>query len=169
VARWSGADLGAILARTASKRRTQRSSSCAPERGAHMTTNGSEGQYILIVEDDADLRSVEAEVLGAEGFDVRTASDGIEALEAIETSGTPALILLDLRMPRLNGWDLAARLRSNEKLRSVPIVVVAAHLAIAQEAAVIGARAWLHKPVSIDHLLSVVRSIFGEPRGEAAL
>jgi CheY-like chemotaxis protein len=134
-----------------------------------MTTNGSDGRYILIVEDDADLRSVEAEVLGAEGFDVRTASDGIEALEAIETSGTPALILLDLRMPRLNGWDLAARLRSNEKLRSVPIVVVAAHLAIAQEAAVIGARAWLHKPVSIDHLLSVVRSIFGEPRGEAAL
>ena len=134
-----------------------------------MMTNRSDGEYILIVEDDADLRSVEAEVLGAEGFEVRTAADGIEALEAIDASGTPALILLDLRMPRLNGWDLAARLRANDRLRSVPIVVVAAHLAIAEEAAAIGARAWLHKPVSIDHLLSVVRGLFGEPRGEAAL
>lgn len=134
-----------------------------------MTTNRSDGQYILIVEDDADLRSVEAEVLGADGFDVRTASDGIEALEAIATAGTPALILLDLRMPRLNGWDLAARLRANERLRRVPIIVVAAHLAIAEEASSLGARAWLHKPVSIDHLLSVVRRVFGERSGEAAL
>ncbi|HET6649520.1 MAG TPA: response regulator [Candidatus Limnocylindria bacterium] len=133
-----------------------------------MTTNRSDGHYILVVEDDADLRSVEAEVLGAEGFDVRTAADGIEALEAIDTAGTPALILLDLRMPRLNGWDLAARLRSNDRLQRVPIVVVAAHYAIAQEAATIGARAWLHKPVSIDHLLSVVRRVFGEPPSEAA-
>ena len=134
-----------------------------------MTTDRSDGQYILIVEDDADLRAVEAEVLGAEGFEVRTACDGIEALAAIETTGPPALILLDLRMPRLNGWDLAARLRTHDTLRWVPIVVVAAHFAIAQEAASIGARAWLHKPVSIDHLLSVVRRVWGEPRGEAVL
>ncbi len=134
-----------------------------------MTTNRSDGQYILIVEDDADLRSVEAEVLGAEGFEVRTAGDGLEALEAIDTTGAPALILLDLRMPRLNGWDLAERLRANEQLRRVPIIVVAAHLAIAEEASSIGARAWLHKPVSIDHLLAVVRRVFGERSGEAAL
>jgi CheY-like chemotaxis protein len=133
-----------------------------------MTTNRSDGNYILIVEDDADLRSVETEVLGAEGFDVRAAADGIEALEAIETAGTPALILLDLRMPRLNGWDLVARLRSDERLQHVPLVVVAAHYAIAQEAATIGARAWLHKPVSIDHLVSVVRREFGEPPSVAA-
>ncbi|HEX7066805.1 MAG TPA: response regulator [Candidatus Limnocylindria bacterium] len=133
-----------------------------------MTTNRSDGNYILIVEDDADLRSVETEVLGAEGFDVRAAADGIEALEAIETAGTPALILLDLRMPRLNGWDLVARLRSDERLQHVPLVVVAAHYAIAQEAATIGARAWLHKPVSIDHLVSVVRRELGEPPSEAA-
>lgn len=133
-----------------------------------MTTNRSDGQYILIVEDDADLRSVEAEILGAEGFDVRTASDGIEALETIDASGTPALILLDLRMPRLNGWDLAARLRSHETLRRVPIVVVAAHFAIAEEAASIGARAWLHKPVSIDRLLSVVNRVFVGPPSETA-
>lgn len=132
-----------------------------------MTTNRSDGEYILIVEDDRDLRAVEAEVLGADGYEVRTAGDGIEALEAIDTAGTPAVILLDLRMPRLNGWDLAARLRSNESLRRVPIIVVAAHFAIAEEAAAIGARAWLHKPVSIDRLLATVRGVFGEPRGEA--
>ena len=132
-----------------------------------MTTNRFDGRYILIVEDDADLRAVEAEVLDAEGYDVRTAADGVEALEAIDRAGTPALILLDLRMPRLNGWDLAARLRSRESLAEVPIIVVAAHFAIAQEADAIGARAWLHKPVSIDHLLTTVRGVFRDPRDEA--
>lgn len=132
-----------------------------------MTTNRFDGRYILIVEDDADLRAVEAEVLDAEGYDVRTAADGVEALEAIDRAGTPALILLDLRMPRLNGWDLAARLRSRESLADVPIIVVAAHFAIAQEADAIGARAWLHKPVSIDHLLTTVRGVFRDPRDEA--
>jgi CheY-like chemotaxis protein len=133
-----------------------------------MTTNRSDGRYILIVEDDADLRAVEAEVLDTEGYDVRAAADGIEALEVIDRAGTPALILLDLRMPRLNGWDLAARLRSRESLAHVPIIVVAAHLTIAQEADAIGARAWLHKPVSIDHLLATVHGVFRDPRGEAA-
>ena len=132
-----------------------------------MMTNRSGGRYILIVEDDADLRAVEAEVLGGEGYDVRTAADGLEALEAIGRAGTPALILLDLRMPRLNGWDLAALLRSRESLAHVPIIVVAAHFAVAQEAQALGARAWLHKPVSIDHLVATVGIVFGEPRGEA--
>lgn len=138
------------------------------EHGAHMTTNRSDGRYVLIVEDDADLRAVEAEVLDAEGYEVRTASDGLEALEVIDRAGTPALILLDLRMPRLNGWDLAARLRSRESLAHVPMIVVAAHFAIAQEANAIGARAWLHKPVSIDHLLSTVHGVFRDHRRETA-
>jgi CheY-like chemotaxis protein len=132
-----------------------------------MTTSRSNGRYILIVEDDADLRAVEAEVLTADGHHVRTAGDGIEALETIEASGAPALILLDLRMPRLNGWDFAARVRDDPALHDVPIVIVAAHFAIAEEAASLGARAWLHKPVSIDHLITVVRGVVHGPSDEA--
>ena len=123
---------------------------------------------VLVIDDGPDNRLLLRALLERGGYRPVLADSGEAGLACFERE-TPALILLDLRMPRLNGWDLAARLRANDRLRSVPIVVVAAHLAIAEEAAAIGARAWLHKPVSIDHLLSVVRGLFGEPRGEAAL
>jgi chemosensory pili system protein ChpA (sensor histidine kinase/response regulator) len=117
---------------------------------------------ILIVEDDPDLRLVHSEILSHEGYTVLTAADGIEALEVVENEGPPAMILLDLRMPRMNGWDLAKRLRQRPGWRDIPVVVVAAHYRIAEEAAAIGARAWLHKPVSIDVLLRVVGQVFAE-------
>ncbi|HYI67573.1 MAG TPA: response regulator [Candidatus Limnocylindrales bacterium] len=117
---------------------------------------------ILVVEDDPDLRLVHSEILSHEGYTVLAASDGVEALELVESEGPPAMILLDLRMPRMNGWDLAKRLRQRPGWRDIPLVVVAAHYRIADEAAAIGARAWLHKPVSIDVLLRVVAQIYTE-------
>ena len=71
---------------------------------------------ILIVEDDPDLRLVHSEILSHEGYAVLTAADGVEALELVENEGPPAMILLDLRMPRMNGWDLAKRLRQQPRL-----------------------------------------------------
>ena len=115
---------------------------------------------ILVVEDDPDLRLVHSEILSNEGYEVVTAADGIEALEVVESQGPPAMILLDLRMPRMNGWDLAERLRQRPGWRDIPIIVVAAHYRIADEAAAIGADAWLHKPVSIDMLLRVVGQVY---------
>ena len=125
---------------------------------------GEPGQLstILVVEDDPDLRLVHSEILSHEGYAVLTAADGFEALELVENGGPPAMILLDLRMPRMNGWDLAKRLREHPGWRDIPIVVVAAHYRIAEEAAAIGARAWLHKPVSIELLLQVVGGIYAE-------
>jgi len=117
---------------------------------------------ILVVEDDPDLRLVHSEILSHEGYTVLAASDGVEALELVEDEDPPAMVLLDLRMPRMNGWDLAKRLRLRPGWRDIPIVVVAAHYRIADEAAAIGARAWLHKPVSIDLLLRVVGQIYAE-------
>ena len=133
-----------------------------------MTETDSERGYILVVEDDPDLRAVESEVLRMEGYDVRAAADGLEALETMDEAGTPRLILLDLRMPRMNGWDLAAALRGDHRRRSVPIIVVAAHFAVAQEAAAVGASAWLHKPVSIDDLLSAVERVYHATTDEVA-
>jgi CheY-like chemotaxis protein len=120
---------------------------------------------ILVVEDDPDLRLVHSEILSHEGYSVLTAADGLEALEVVESQGPPTMILLDLRMPRMNGWDLVERLRQRPAWRDIPIVVVAAHYRIADEAAAIGARAWLHKPVSIDALVRVV----GEVSAESAI
>lgn len=124
--------------------------------------------YILVVEDDPDLRAIHAEILHAEGYEVRAAADGVEALEVMSDAGAPALVLLDLRMPRLDGWELAARMRATPAWSSVPLVVVAAHYAIAAEATALGARAWLHKPASIDDLVAVVERVYHEPTDEVA-
>ena len=126
-----------------------------------------ERRAILVVEDDPDLRLVHSEILTHEGYPVLTAADGVEALELVEHEGPLAMILLDLRMPHMNGWDLAKRLGERPDWRDIPIVVVAAHYRIADEAATIGARAWLHKPVSIDDLLRVVGQIYAERTGGA--
>ena len=116
--------------------------------------------YVLVVEDDADLRYLHAEVLEDAGLPVRGAADGIEALEIIDAHGPPALVVLDLRMPRMNGWDLAERLRARPESRDVALIVVAAHYQIREEARALGARAWLHKPVNIDDLARVVERAY---------
>ncbi len=127
-----------------------------------------DADYILVVEDDADLRMLHAEVLEDAGLPVRGASDGIEALEIMESHGPPAVVVLDLRMPRMNGWDFAARMRARAEWRDAAIVVVAAHYQIREEAAALGARAWLHKPVSIDDLERVVGKAYHDARRRKA-
>ncbi len=121
-----------------------------------------EQRFILIVEDDPDLRLVHSEILQEEGYAVLTAADGAEALDLIHRAGPPALILLDLRMPKLNGWDFVRHLRRHDHLNEVPFIVVAAHYQIAEEAAALGATAWLQKPVGIDELLSAVDHAYAE-------
>ena len=149
---------GAIPSSASTVRREKLS---CPDSGTHMDDPGRP-PTILVVEDDPDLRLVHSEILSHEGYAVLSAADGVEALELVEKEGPPAMILLDLRMPRMNGWDLAKRLRERPGWRDIPLVVVAAHYRIADEAAAIGARAWLHKPVSIDLLLRVVGGIYAE-------
>jgi DNA-binding response OmpR family regulator len=120
------------------------------------------GSQVLIVEDDADLREVYADALEAEGFGVAVASDGNEALAILNRStGLPCAVLLDLRMPGMDGWELAHHLRHSRLWRGVPILVVAAHYLVADEARKIGAAGWLQKPVTLERLVSAVRGICG--------
>jgi CheY-like chemotaxis protein len=123
---------------------------------------------VLIVEDDPALREVYGEVLAGEGFGVQLAANGFEALALLDaTSEIPCAILLDLRMPGMNGWELADRLHETSRWQRVPIVVVAAHYLVADEAGRIGASAWLQKPVTLDRLVAAVRGVC-TPLGGAA-
>ena len=124
-----------------------------PDSGEALVTDR---RQVLIVEDDNDLREIYADVLRDEGWEVATASDGLEALALLEGGLKPCVAVLDLRMPRMDGWEFADRLRQNDAWRSMPFVIVAAHVRVADEANHIGARWWLQKPVSIDHLVSVI-------------
>ena len=111
-----------------------------------------DGHQVLVVEDDPSLREIYAGALRAYGHAVRTAADGTAALATLNNGWQPCVVFLDLRMPGMDGWELSRRLREDERWSSLPVVVVAAHFRIDQEAAEIGAAAWLQKPFDLARL-----------------
>ncbi|MGK4006986.1 response regulator [Sorangium sp. So ce1036] len=118
---------------------------------------------ILIVEDDLDIRSILSQLLLFEGYDVEEAADGAEALALLRKSRPPALILLDLMMPVMDGWQLRAELQRDPKLASVPVVIVSADVRAEQEASRLRVAGLLKKPLQIEPLLELVRRICGAP------
>jgi len=81
---------------------------------------------ILVADDDADNRAIAAAVLKAAGYDVCVACDGMEAV-AVATERLPDLILMDMSMPRLSGWDAAARLKKSALTGRIPILAFTAY------------------------------------------
>jgi len=81
---------------------------------------------VLVVEDHDDTRSAIAHILGAGGFDVRTAAHGAEALRSIDRDGMPHVIVLDLMLPWVNGIEVLATIREHERGRRVPVLVTTA-------------------------------------------
>jgi len=109
---------------------------------------------ILVVDDDEAIRTVVSLVLSDEGYDVVTAEHGRAALDRLATV-QPDLILLDMRMPIMDGWELARAYRSAPEPRASIVVLTAAHDA-ASRAAQIEAAGYLAKPFGLDDLLAVV-------------
>ncbi len=108
---------------------------------------------VLVAEDDADIRLMMKTLLGVKGYRVLEASDGQETLD-VALAARPDVILMDLQLPRLNGFAVARFLRQSEGLRAVPIIVVSAHdpakhrnLALAA-----GCNAYVQKPIDLDRL-----------------
>jgi CheY-like chemotaxis protein len=115
---------------------------------------------ILIVEDDSDLREMMEQLLTLEGYTAATAANGREALEYLRRSGAPDLILLDLMMPVMDGWEFRREQERDPQLASVPVVVLSA--LDQQRARDIGANAFLKKPLDFDRLLTLVRQYCGQ-------
>lgn len=111
---------------------------------------------LLAVDDEEDMRFLMELCFDSTGYEVRTASNGLEALEMLAADGID-LVFLDLRMPVLDGWAVLDRLREGPPLHDVPVVVVSAHASIeAQEEALRrGARSVLTKPYTRDELLEL--------------
>jgi DNA-binding response OmpR family regulator len=115
----------------------------------------------LVVEDDPDLLSLMEMILIDAGFRVQTAADGRAALDRIAEE-TPGLILLDMRMPGMNGWEFAREFRVRYG-RSVPIVVVTAAENARARAEEIEADGWLAKPFDLDDVVAAVARHAGRP------
>lgn len=117
-----------------------------------MTTDGGI-HTVLVVEDEEDLREMVRDALELNGYAVVTACDGHDALKKLDGIDRLCLILLDLLMPGMNGWDFVVALRARSELASVPVIVNSSAPASAPS----GVTRVLQKPVKFDQLLSVVR------------
>jgi two-component system, OmpR family, response regulator MprA len=122
-------------------------------------------QHILIVDDDFAIRQAITMILESENYTVTSAADGVEALDRIAES-KPAVVLLDLQMPVLTGWDVMARLRDAGS--TVPVVVMTAGYRAQAEAAAHQAAGFLAKPFELDDVLSVVGRLTGRMSGNGA-
>lgn len=116
---------------------------------------------ILVVEDDASIRELVAEILRGEGYSVTEAADGLDALRACERE-RPALVLLDMRMPRLDGWSFALALRHRQL--EVPVIVMSAARNARDWAEEIEADGYLAKPFDLDDVVRTVARHARRPR-----
>ena len=113
---------------------------------------------ILIVDDDPDIRDALGECLRYEGYGVHAAADGRDALDRLEVGLRPDVILLDLMMPVLNGFDVLEALNRRPDWKDIPVVIVSANRGYEAED-LKGAAGVLRKPVSVDRLLAVVEQV----------
>lgn len=110
---------------------------------------------ILVIEDDVDIRDALQQVLELEGYAVSTAGNGREGIESLEAMAEmPCVILLDLMMPVMNGWEFLAAQRASPPLAGIPVVVVTA---AGDKAKTVDTAAYLKKPVDLNALLDVVK------------
>jgi two-component system chemotaxis response regulator CheY len=112
--------------------------------------------YVLIVDDDPELREFMAQVLSAEGFDTDLAHNGQDALDKAHED-PPRLIVLDMMMPVMDGWTFRAHQRYCATLAAIPVVVLTG-VPFARVRN-IGAAATLRKPVDTDELITAVRAL----------
>ncbi len=110
---------------------------------------------VLIVEDDHDTREMLERFLQLEGFGVRTAANGEAALESLRREGNPCVILLDLMMPVMNGWQFREVQSQDPSLAKVPVVVVTA-AGPQSGIPAIHADGWISKPVDFERLLATI-------------
>ena len=127
-------------------------------------SEGQAGKSILIVEDDIDVRETLAEVLTEEGYDAIAFAGGRAALEHLRTAeALPALILLDLMMPNMDGWEFRAEQQRSGGFTHVPTVILSADGNVEQNMSSLHADGYLRKPIHIKTLLQLVESFCGPP------
>jgi CheY-like chemotaxis protein len=113
---------------------------------------------ILVIDDDLGIRDLLTEILEDEGYGVISAADGQEAIDHLHRSPeSPCLILLDLMMPGMNGWQFRQEQQHDPALATIPVVVLSARADIQQQATVVAAAAYLPKPLNIRRLLDTVQ------------
>jgi CheY-like chemotaxis protein len=117
--------------------------------------------FILVVDDDEDIREILVLTLGEEGYRVVGVPDGLDALLRLRTEAGALLILLDLMMPRLSGADFIRALRADPRLADIPVLIMSGDTEATQTAAALGASGCLTKPMDREELVAAVGQYAG--------
>lgn len=120
-----------------------------------------------MVDDDPGIQHALEAILEMEGYEVRLAGDGLDALAQIEQA-PPEAILLDLMMPRMNGYDMMDEMQRRGLHPTIPVIVLTADGRAEQKAASIAAQGWLAKPFEIDDLIALLERVLNPSEERAA-
>jgi len=115
---------------------------------------------VLVIDDDPGIRRLMTSFLKLEGFAPVTAANGKEALAYLRNGGVVHVILLDLRMPVMDGWTFRREQRRDPAIADIPVVVLSG--ADAEHAPELAAAAWFDKPVSVSQVISVIPRLCGD-------
>jgi chemosensory pili system protein ChpA (sensor histidine kinase/response regulator) len=119
---------------------------------------------IMVVDDSLTVRKITSRLLEREGYQVMTAKDGIEALQQLRET-LPAVMLVDIEMPRMDGFDLTRNVRGDARTRHIPIIIISSRTADKHrsQAAALGVNAFLGKPYQEAELLERIGAFLGAP------
>jgi CheY-like chemotaxis protein len=126
---------------------------------SRLSTNGGIAQRsqtrLLLVDDDTDATEALADILSHRGYEVAIANNGLQALQRLKLAQRPDVLILDLSMPLMSGWELIRELGKSRELASIPVIVVSA-LAHTHS---VPAHAMLLKPLDLEALLAVLETL----------
>jgi DNA-binding response OmpR family regulator len=125
-------------------------------------------RHVLVVEDDSPIRLMLADLLADAGYTVAEAIDGFEALEHVRER-RPDLIVLDLMMPGMSGWEFLERSRGQLERANVPVIVLSAIRGVGDYPATLGVAAWFTKPLEVKNFLNAVEQLAGPSHTRAGL
>ena len=127
-------------------------------------SSGRDRQLVLVVEDYQDAREMYAAYLQFSGFDVAEAANGVEAVEKA-TELLPDIVLMDLALPRMDGWEATRRLKGDPRTRHIPIVALTGHALAghAEGAREAGCDSFVTKPCLPDALVAEIRRLLDRP------
>ena len=119
----------------------------------------------MVVDDSLTVRKISGRLLARHGYHVLTAKDGVDALEQL-ADVMPDVMLLDIEMPRMDGFDLARNIRGDKRLKHIPLIMITSRTADKhrQMAAEIGVDHYLGKPYDEDDLLACIRDCLDRGR-----
>jgi CheY-like chemotaxis protein len=117
---------------------------------------GTARGVVLVVDDDREVSGTLADILEDAGYQVMVADDGMQALDLLRRGPRPSLVLLDLRMPRMDGFQFQAEKQRDPALDGIPVVVFTADRTSAPRAGALDVAAYVEKPARLEDLLAIV-------------